>query len=115
MSELVDSSAPVILKKYKWYLLGIVGILIAAVFWPRGLLSTLRFVLEGMLEVSYLVIPGIVISAWVNASGVPRFEVTQRNGSAGGSCLVQGLWPCTTGVGRRYTRVGGHASKACSR
>lgn len=70
MSELVNSSAPVILRKYKWYLLCGAGISIAAIFWPRGFLATSRFVLEGMLDVSYLVIPGIVISAWVNASGV---------------------------------------------
>lgn len=33
------------------------------------LLNTLIFVLEGMVEVAPLVIPGILISAWVNASG----------------------------------------------
>lgn len=32
-------------------------------------LNTLIFVLEGMVEVAPLVIPGILISAWVNASG----------------------------------------------
>ena len=70
MVELVNSSAPVILRKYKWYLLCIVGMAIAAIFWPHSFLSTTSFVLEGMLDVSYLVIPGIVISAWVNASGM---------------------------------------------
>ncbi len=70
MSELVNSSAPVLFKKYRWYFLCVLGISIAAVLWPRSSWLTLVFVLEGMLEVSYLVIPGIVVSAWVNASGV---------------------------------------------
>ena len=70
MNELVNSSAPVIFRKYKWYLLTVAGVLIAAVLWPQSFLDTVLFVLEGMLEVSYLVIPGIVISAWVNASGM---------------------------------------------
>ncbi len=70
MSELVNSSAPIVLKKYRWYLLSIAAIAIAAIVWPQSSLATAAFVLDGMLEVSYLVIPGIVISAWVNASGV---------------------------------------------
>ena len=70
MSELVNSSAPVLLRKYRWYLLGAAGILATAIFWPQQFVSTVWFVFEGMLDVSYLVIPGIVISAWVNASGM---------------------------------------------
>ena len=70
MSELVNSSAPIVLKKYRWYLLSIALIAIAAIAWPQSSLATAMFVVEGMLEVSYLVIPGIVISSWVNASGV---------------------------------------------
>ena len=37
--------------------------------WPQLLVDTLYFVLTGMIEVAPLVIPGILISAWVNASG----------------------------------------------
>jgi len=70
MNEIVDLSAPQLWRKYKWALLGVIGILIAVIFWPRSSLATVSFVLEGMLEVSYLVIPGILVSAWVNASGV---------------------------------------------
>ena len=70
MSELVNTAAPVLLKKYRWYLLSVAGIAVAALLWPQDSLLTAEFVVEGMLEVSYLVIPGILVSAWVNASGM---------------------------------------------
>ena len=57
------------LFKYKWSLITITVCLIAYFLWTELFLSTTWFVVNGMIEVSYLVIPGIFISAWVNASG----------------------------------------------
>jgi uncharacterized membrane protein YraQ (UPF0718 family) len=37
--------------------------------WPEQSLATILFVIDGMIEVAPLVIPGILVSAWVNASG----------------------------------------------
>ncbi len=69
MNQLTGSTAPGGVKKHKWSLLGLGCGLIVALLWPYKLIATLVFVLEGMLAVSYLVIPGILVSAWVNASG----------------------------------------------
>lgn len=41
-----------------------------SVLWPQRFSATLAFVIEGMLEVAPLVIPGILVSAWVNASAL---------------------------------------------
>ena len=49
--------------------MGAVVCLLLAIMWPGIFAETISFVLKGMLEVSPLVIPGILISAWVNASG----------------------------------------------
>lgn len=69
MSELVTKNVSSVWKNYKWTTLGVLTCLVAAVFWPYRFVATASFIVEGMLEVSYLVIPGILVSAWVNASG----------------------------------------------
>jgi uncharacterized membrane protein YraQ (UPF0718 family) len=55
-------------QKYRWLLLLAVASLGASALWPNQLVATLNFVIDGMIEVAPLVIPGILISAWVNAS-----------------------------------------------
>jgi uncharacterized membrane protein YraQ (UPF0718 family) len=40
----------------------------AAVLWPQRSASTLWFVIDGLIEVAPLVVAGILVSAWVNAS-----------------------------------------------
>ena len=69
MSELTDKTASPVWKNHKWTILGALSCLVSAIVWPHGFAATVSFVVEGMLDVSYLVIPGILISAWVNASG----------------------------------------------
>ena len=69
MNEVSNVIAPVFWRKHKWVILGVSGSLLAAILWPYQFADTVAFVLMGMLEVSPLVIPGILISAWVNASG----------------------------------------------
>lgn len=62
-------SAPDWLARHRWTLLAIAAVLLSVVVWPSQTADTLGFVIAGMLEVAPLVIPGILVSAWVNASG----------------------------------------------
>ena len=50
-------------------LLAIVALVAALVAMPQAVGRTIRFVAASLVEVSPLVVPGIIISAWVNASG----------------------------------------------
>ncbi|MCP4765055.1 MAG: permease [Gammaproteobacteria bacterium] len=69
MNEVSKVITPVFWRRHKWAIAGVAGCLLAAFLWPYQFVDTVTFVLMGMLEVSPLVIPGILISAWVNASG----------------------------------------------
>lgn len=66
LSETADSST---WKKYKWSISGALVCMIAAALWPIKFSATISFVVSGMIDVSPLVVPGIIVSAWVNASG----------------------------------------------
>ncbi|RLA12875.1 MAG: permease [Gammaproteobacteria bacterium] len=69
MNEAGNVINPVLWRRHKLAILGVSGSLLAAFLWPFQFADTVAFVLMGMLEVSPLVILGILISAWVNASG----------------------------------------------
>ena len=69
MDAVDETNTPVPWRRHKWLFAGLAGCLFAALAWPRETADTVYFVLVGMLEVSPLVIPGILVSAWVNASG----------------------------------------------
>ena len=69
MSVLAGTNSLEWLGRNKWLVLGLVVCSIALLFWPSMFAETVSFVLKGMVEVSPLVIPGILVSAWVNASG----------------------------------------------
>lgn len=56
-------------RKYKRTFFVAFSCLLVAVIWPQAFMDTTLFVLMAMLSVSPLVIPGMLISAWVNASG----------------------------------------------
>jgi len=58
-----------VLHRHRRLLLGVAGGLGCAWLWPYQFVATLTFVADAMLEVSVLVIPGILVSAWVSASG----------------------------------------------
>ncbi len=47
--------------------------LVGAALWPARALETLRFVFDGFVQVAPLVIPGILVSAWVSASGAGSY------------------------------------------
>lgn len=69
MNQLVKLTIPTWFLRNKWLFLGVAGCLCVVILWRDMLMDTLFFVLMGMVQVSPLVIPGILISAWVNVSG----------------------------------------------
>ena len=69
MNELTSELKISKLFRYKWSLAFVSSAVVVWLNWPQLFADTLYFVLAGMLEVAPLVIPGILISAWVNASG----------------------------------------------
>jgi uncharacterized protein len=52
-----------------WWLVGLGVFAAATIAWPKQAFDTGRFVLVGLWTVAPLVIPGVLISAWVTASG----------------------------------------------
>jgi hypothetical protein len=62
-------AAPVFVARHRWTLLGAAAGLLCLITWPSRTAATLGFVVAGLLEVAPLVVPGILVSAWVNASG----------------------------------------------
>ena len=70
MSERVEKSEQPLWERHRWSLV-LLGVCIAAwMVWPAQATSTLSFVVTSMIDVSTLVIPGILLSAWVNVSGI---------------------------------------------
>ena len=69
MNNLSETTDPGIWEKYKWSISAALVCLIAAALWPIRFSTTISFVVNGMINVSPLVVPGIIVSAWVNASG----------------------------------------------
>ena len=49
---------------------GLVAALVALIWWRPGFaLETAQFVVEGMVHVTPLVVPGVLLAAWITASG----------------------------------------------
>lgn len=69
MSEIARESKPETAKAKVWGLLTLASILGLYLWSPQQASSTLLFVIGGMLDIAPLVIPGVLASAWVNASG----------------------------------------------
>ena len=69
MNEIVEKAAPALWAQHKWRFLTLTSCLLGWIFWPAQFAATLSFVAKNMLETSPLIVPGILISAWVNASG----------------------------------------------
>lgn len=61
--------APDFLARNRWTMLGVAAGVLSMVLWPSQTADTLGFVIGGMFEVAPLVVPGILASAWINASG----------------------------------------------
>ena len=55
--------------RHRWSLLAVVVAIAWIALWPQRFVDTWEFVVLAMIEVAPLIIPGIVVSAWVNASG----------------------------------------------
>jgi uncharacterized membrane protein YraQ (UPF0718 family) len=64
-----ETTNPGTWNKHKWSISAALTCLITAFLWPSGFFDTIAFVINGMIDVSPLVVPGILVSAWVNASG----------------------------------------------
>lgn len=69
MHELAEKIERPLYRRYRWWIFTLVCLTLAWLIWPRAFIDTLEFVINAMLDVAPLVIPGIIISAWVNASG----------------------------------------------
>lgn len=66
VSEIIQSARPT--AKHAYQILALV--LITLIFWkPNFALETVQFVAFGMIDVTPLVIPGILLAAWITASG----------------------------------------------
>lgn len=64
------SAAPVMRRRTIWMFAAVLAIFLAlALIFPARSVATLHFVGWSLLEVSPLVIPGVLLSAWVRASG----------------------------------------------
>jgi hypothetical protein len=69
MNSLGEINILVLWKNNKCAISGAFVGLIAAILWPIRFFDTFIFVVNGMIDVVPLVVPGIIVSAWVNASG----------------------------------------------
>ena len=69
MNSLGETNASGLWKKNKWTISSALVCLVAVILWPIRFFDTLSFVVIGMIDVAPLVVPGIIVSAWVNASG----------------------------------------------
>ena len=69
MKRLSEKDSLALWKKNKWAISGVSVCLMAAFLWPIKFFETFVFVVNGMIDVAPLVVPGIIVSAWVNASG----------------------------------------------
>ena len=69
MNRAARISRPAFYIRHRWAIVILSASVPAAVAWPGTFAATLGFVVGGMLQVAPLVIPGILVSAWVNASG----------------------------------------------
>lgn len=71
-----------------WILLPAAAGLAAFLLWPGRSVSTAHYVLTSMIAVSPLVIPGILLSAWVNASGAGGRVAAAMNANRSKSVLL---------------------------
>ena len=69
MNEIAIQTVTNWVSNRKWMLISWIFAATAWFSWPNLFIETLIFVCMGMITVAPLVIPGILISAWVNASG----------------------------------------------
>ena len=69
----MGQAVTVILKPLKlrwlWALIIVTASILAGILWPTRAVETIAFVVESMITVAPLVIPGILITSWVAASG----------------------------------------------
>ena len=77
---------------------GVIALLTALILTPRQVMSTAEFVLRGLLGIAPLVIPGIVLAAWVSASGAGARIADVFNGRIFYTTVVASLIGAVTPV-----------------
>jgi hypothetical protein len=65
-SEIMQAATPTV-SRFNLLLIGFLLLLFA--WQPDIAIETMRFAIAGMVEVMPIVIPGIVLAAWISASG----------------------------------------------
>ncbi|MEM8950810.1 MAG: permease [Pseudomonadota bacterium] len=97
MSEIAERSKPV-----SWLrvaaLVVLIGLSIALIVAPDRVGATAKFVLWGLIAVSPLVIPGIVLAAWVSASGAGNRIAGAFNGRLAHTVIIASLIGALTPV-----------------
>lgn len=69
MNQLTIETLKPVGMRWVWALLLLMGTIAAWQLWPVQTVDTIMFVVTSMVDVTPLVIPGILITAWVAASG----------------------------------------------
>jgi hypothetical protein len=70
MSELAEKPKPMRVRSHAWLVLPGVLVIGSSLWKPDLAATTLDFVVRAMVDISPLVVPGVLISAWLNASGL---------------------------------------------
>ena len=71
-----------------WILVAMAGTALAALFWPGAVWETVFFVAWSLLVISPIVIPGILLAAWIVASGADKRIASVFDGRMGWSVLA---------------------------
>lgn len=87
MRRVLGSVFPLVTWRTAFWLSGVAAA-IAAVLHPVTALETARFVIDGLVAVAPLVIPGIFVAAWVTASGAGGKVAAVFNGHVVRTVLV---------------------------
>ena len=69
MNQAVTEILKPLKVRWIWTMLIMLAVIAAWQFWPDQMVATIIFVLKSMIEVAPLILPGILITAWVAASG----------------------------------------------
>lgn len=88
-------------SKLRWrgvLALAALGTVAAAVWFPEGTRDTIAFVVAALIEVAPLVVPGIFLAAWVNASGAGSRIGTAFDGRMARTVVIASLVGAITPV-----------------
>jgi len=87
MRPMTDAVSPVLFRRGLFALV-ILTALAGLAWWPATAMAVSAFVVSALIEVAPLVIPGLLLSAWVNASGAGDGIARAFTGRAGRAVIV---------------------------